>query len=233
MHPLPRIAIATLLLLAGAGTALHADDVGLVTKVTGQVTLQAGGATAPARFMGKVPDGAVLTVAAGGAVQVVFFAPARSETWSGPARFACGANGGRSLAGNPGARLVVRAVPGAARYRTVSRSFSDLGTRRIGAVLQRGNKNAPEPGIPPEKRAICAHARAEYEAALRDAPADDVTAELRYLAVLIYCRQYAEIRLEAIRVVKVALVKQPGNADLAQALADLEWLQAHPLGKGD
>ena len=217
------------LTLPRVGAQPPPSDVGLVTKLTGEVTYwNEGYQKTPASAEGfmKVRKGDHFKVPAGGLMQLVYFQSSQQETWKGPAAFVVG--DGRSqpegeaksqpevIVLPPGAQQGIQRIPVLLRRAGLSRS---------GAMQVRGvprpeprTSSAP-PALTQEEQAEIAVARETYQGMRKKAPADDVTAEMYFLGVLNDYEQYEEME----KVLKEALKKQPGN-DL---LKDLEkWVSA-------
>lgn len=164
------------LVLLLAAPAAHAQDVGLVNLVAGEVSYAARGA-APEKakpFM-KVRDGDRFRLAAGAQLRVVYFDGGRQERWRGPASFQAARRQSAPLSGAP---AEVLALPAGVPQR-IARVPELLQNARLGGVQLRGGGR---PGKADE--AALREARATYDSLRKRLPEDDITPELYLYAVL-------------------------------------------------
>jgi hypothetical protein len=225
--------VGALLLLLGSLASAAAQpppsDVGLVTKLAGEVTYwneayQRTPANVEA-FM-KVRKGDHLKVPAGGLVQLVYFQSSQQETWKGPAILVVGDGRGQPEGDTKAQPEVITLPPGAQQgIQRVPVLLRRAGLSRSGAMQVRGiqrpepRASAAPPALTQEEQAEIAAARETYQGMKKRAVADDVTPEMYFLGVLTDYEQYEEME----QVVKEALKKQPGN----ELLKDLEkWVSA-------
>jgi hypothetical protein len=227
--------LAVVLLVLGPSTTLQAQgparDVGLVTKLEGEVTywnesFQRNPAKAEA-FM-KVRQGDRFKVEPGGLIQVVYFQSSQQEVWRGPAAFVVGDGKGQAE-GDTKAKPEVTDMPAGASQgvQRIPALLRRAGLSRTGAMQVRGLPTGTaaqagsqtRPGLTPEEQSEVAAAKETYKGLRQKAKADDVTPELYLLGVLADYEQYEEME----SVLKDAQTKLPGN-DVLQGLAD--WVTA-------
>jgi len=206
--------------------ALPFSDAGIVTQAKGEMSGVSanGNAFAVEAFM-KVRDGDRLSVPGGGAVQIVFFANGRKETWKGPAEVLIGTGGGRSGKGGLGnpevAKLPFEVAGEMVRVGVLVEASR---RQRIGGVVVRGeaseNDADPMPPIPlsPEEEQTIAKARTAYEALRSSAADSDITPELYLFSVLADYDQFREMKT----LIEKMQRKQPENEEIALLSA---WLK--------
>src|SRR5690349_21233172 len=86
-------------ILAWAGAASAADDVGLVNQLNGDVSYSSGGSSAKAKSFMKVREGDKFIVHAGSQLRIVYFQGGRQELYSGPATLVAGAQASQQQTG--------------------------------------------------------------------------------------------------------------------------------------
>jgi len=183
-------------------------DVGLVNKLSGEVTHQSGTA-APVRtqaFM-KVRDGDRFTLPAGTELRVVYFQGGRQETWKGPGVFRAGTQQSEAVSGSP---AEVSTLPSTVPHRMsqIPELIQIARLGRSGGVQVRGAGKAPR--LTAEQKSELSDARATYSKLRVTAAADDVTPELYLYSVLQDYLLYDEMKPVAADMLK----RQPANADL-------------------
>lgn len=217
------------ILLLGALTALlrgspaHAQDAGLVTMLSGEVTY-ADERNPPATvepFM-KVREGDRLHVKAGGAVQLVYFQSNRQELWKGPAELLVGEAQSSLHPSSPPAQPEVKVLStGTAQgVQQVPLLLRRAGLVRVGGVALRGLPAAGRgprgaPALTAGQEADLAAARETYRGLRAGAREDDITPELYLLGVLGGLEQYEAMT----PVIADARARRPGDETLAR-LAD-------------
>jgi len=167
------------LLLAAlfAASAAGAQDVGLVDRVSGDVTYSApGGKAEKVKAYMKVREGDRFQVPASAQVRVVYFESARYERWAGPAMFRTTRERSTAIQGLP---AEVATLP-ASVPRRIARVPELLQNARLGGVQLRGIK-AP-PSVASEK--TLRDAKGTYESLRAKLPKDDIMPELFLYAVL-------------------------------------------------
>ncbi len=125
--PKKSVFLLAVALLIGAAAALaqsSSPDVGLVTKLSGKATYWNDQEKTPAKvqaFM-KVRQGDHIELAGEGALQLLYFASGRQETWKGPARLQAGS--GQSLT-PPGGQVTpeVKMLPASAAKKMAAAPF--------------------------------------------------------------------------------------------------------------
>jgi len=159
-----------LLQTAQAQTPAYA---GLIDRISGQVIARSasGNTFQPAAFS-RVRDGDELDLAAGAAVQVVYFEGRKRESWQGPARFRVKAAGGEALSGKAAASSEVKGAP----TRVALAAAGNV--QRIGGLTLRGG-----PTKIPDDAAV-ARARSDYAEWIKVADADDILPELYMIGFL-------------------------------------------------
>jgi hypothetical protein len=215
--------LAVVSLALGSPTALQAQgparDVGLVTKIEGEVTYwnesyQRTPAKAEA-FM-KMRQGDHFKAGPGALLQLVYFRSNQQEVWKGPAAFVVGDEKGQAE-GDTKARPEVTDLPAGASQglpripallrraglsRTGAMQVRGIPTDRVGQAGGQGRE-----ALTPEEQSEVAAARETYKGLRQKAKGDDVTPELYLLGVLADYEQYEEME----SVLKDAQKKQPGN----------------------
>lgn len=204
-------------LVAFAGLAPAADDVGLINQLSGEVNYRPmGAAAARASAFMKVREGDGFRLAAGARLRVVYFDGGRQETWEGPAEFTAGRREGKG-----GGKVTAAQLPGGAPQALAQTPelMQIVRVGRPGAVTVRGLK----PGPTPEQNAAVAQAEATYRSWAAGAAADDITPELYLLNVL---QQHG--RTDAMRQVAARMqAKAPNAPEVAEIVA---WVNGQASG---
>ncbi len=195
-------------------------DVGLVTKLSGEVTYwNESYQKTPARaqvFM-KMRKGDRFTVPAGGLVQLVYFLGGRQETWTGPAVLTIGdAESQIETEMRPETQPRVIILPAGATQgvRRIPALLRRAGLGRPGATNVRGGVvgSPPPVALTAEEEAEIAAAKETYQSLRKQTEAYDITPELYLLGVLTDYEQYGEME----KIIQEALRRQPGNEILKQ-----------------
>lgn len=192
-----------LIFLAGVSAA-HAQDVGVVDRVSGEVTFSAAGAK-PGKvkpYM-KVRAGDRFQIAAGAQVRVLYFEGARQERWAGPASFRAAKQGGKALSGSP---AEVAALPAGVPQR-IARVPELVRHAQLGGVQVRSGR---APGGKADGAAGLHEARATYDSLRARLAKDDITPELYLYAVL----SEHGLRDEMNRVAQEMRRRQPDNEEV-------------------
>ncbi|MBM4342301.1 MAG: hypothetical protein FJ100_02865 [Deltaproteobacteria bacterium] len=136
----------------GAGVLLWASPVlaqvtggpvGLVTRVTGVVTLAVGADALPAADFVQVVSGELYVVQEGGLIELVYFGDGRRERWAGPARMVVRPTGGTALSGTPQVSFLPASAVAALKKvppRGIATAEARAGGNRVRGL---------EPGAPP------------------------------------------------------------------------------------
>jgi len=193
-----------LIFLVGVSAA-QAQDVGVVDRVSGEVTFSAAGAKAgKVKPYMKVRAGDRFQVAAGAQVRVLYFEGARQERWAGPAGFRAAKQGGEALSGAP---AEVAALPAGVPQR-IARVPELVRHAQLGGVqLRSGSAQVGKPG----GQAGLNEARATYDSLRASRLAkDDITPELYLYAVL----SEHGLRDEMNRVAREMRRRQPDNEEV-------------------
>jgi hypothetical protein len=187
-------------------------DVALVNQVSGDVTFTplAGSPGKVQAFM-KLRDGDRIDVPAGAQVRVVFFEGARQERWTGPASFHTGRSAGEPVSGKP---ADVATLPAGASQR-IAQVPQLVQIAKLGGIQVRGMTPVQKASV--DQQSTVNAARAAYEQMRQDLPADDITPELYFYAVLYEYLRYDDMKT----VVDEMLRKQP-DSEQVKTLAD--WL---------
>ena len=225
------LVLLLLLILSTDGSTAKAQalppDVGIVTQLSGEATYWNESyqkTPEKAEVFIKIRRGDYFKVAAGSAIQLVYFENGRQETWKGPASLMVGevqsrVEKGRELAGQPEVVILsneasqgMRRIPVLLRRARLSRSG--------GGVMVRGLTGVSAKPVSPtkEEQAEIAMAKETYRKMRKQAKADDITPELTLLGVLADYEQHDEME----RVIQDAMKIQPDN----QILKELdEWVK--------
>jgi hypothetical protein len=217
---------AALLFLALAAPASRAAtaDVGLVTKLAGEVTYFNEAfqkEPAKARAFMKIRQGDRFTLAAGAEVRLVYFASAIQETWQGPAVLMVGVDKSQPAAGVGQPRVQALAADAAGGVKRLPALLQ--GKRPVlagqtadrltytGQIAVRGADSKGEEEVPPlspQAQSEIMSAEAVYQKAVKEAAPDDILPELVLMGVLAEHRRYR--RMETI--LEIAYRKQPDTA---------------------
>ena len=208
-------------------------DVGLITKLSGDVTYWNEDYQKPAKvqsFM-KIRRGDRFKVPVSALVQFVYFLGGRQETWKGPVAFRIG-----DSESHPEAEKGLQVQPKV----VIFPAGTTQGMRRIPVLLRRAGLYRPGAAqirgdieVPPLAIALTAEEEAEivaaketYLALRKQAGSGDITPELYLLGVLTDYEQYDDME----GVIAEALKRQPGN-DILEGLR--EWVHTQSSqGKG-
>jgi hypothetical protein len=192
--------ILSIWLLSSAWVSAKSDspDVGLVTKISGEITCCGEGTTAVQVFM-KVRSGDRFNVPEGGSLQLLYFEEGRQETWKGPLILIVGAKESR-VDGSPQAGPEVKYLPPKATRRIPDASFpppgpslESSGVIQTMAPLSPGREERAGPAKQADRQELGA-SRKLYRDMRKAAPAEDLTPEIYYLGVLADHKQYKEMR---------------------------------------
>jgi len=224
------VALVICALLVGAAPAAaqaSSPDVALVTKITGEVSYGSeGGPLKPAQTFMKIRQGDQFKVPKDGALQFVFFANGRQETWSGPSNLVIGDAAGQATGEKePLPKPEVIVLPAKATRRLVDAApLSGASLRYTGAIQTMAPQTTSPLGKPVQPLTAAAQidlkeAKKTYHQMLKKASADDVTPELYYLSVLADYGQTAEMA----EVVAAMAAKRPGDAAVKRMQ---DWVRA-------
>jgi len=199
-------------------------DVGLVTKLSGDVTYWGEGSQKQAKvqsFM-KVRRGDRFKLPAGALVQFVYFLGGRQETWKGPVAFTIGDSESYGEGVKKGMQVQPKVVifPAGATQgvRRIPVLLRRAGLSRPGAAQIRGDVEGSSPTIAltPAEEAEIAAAKETYWSLRKQTSSDDITPELYLLGILGDFEQYGEMG----SVIEEALKRRPDN-DILKGLR--EW----------
>lgn len=197
-----------LVLLAGAATAAHANDVGLVNHLSGDVSYASSGSTAKAKPYMKVRAGDRFSVPAGGQLRLVYFQGGRQESYAGPVTFTAGTQQSSVQNGaQPQVTTLPTGVPQKIAQTPELIQIARLG--RSGGVAVRG-VNA-ERRLTPQQQSEVKQAKQTYQQLRQGAAADDITPELYLYSVLQDHLLYTDMQ----QVVAEMHKRQPANPDVA------------------
>ncbi|MEW6386618.1 MAG: hypothetical protein AB1491_03780 [Thermodesulfobacteriota bacterium] len=215
------VAAFTLVFLLGTVPGQTAPaDVGLVTKLAGEVTYGTEEAQPkPGRvqaFM-KVRQGDLFKLPQGALLQVLFFASGRQETWKGPVTIKAGAGECRAAGkGKPQAEPEVKMLPAKVTKRMSGSALPvpESSLRYSGAIRTMAPacppKAKPRASLNKQAQAELKEAEKIYQDLGKQAAPDDITPELYFLGVLADYQQCPQME----KVIDTMLRKQPGNAAL-------------------
>ena len=164
--------LLAIVVLLHALAAQAAGDVGIFDRLSGEVSVQSssGGSFRALAFM-KVRDGDLVTVAAGGLAQIVYFDARKRELWQGPSSFRAGTAGGTRLSGQVAKVSEVKGVPN-----RDSLAFAG-NVQRLGSLTLRNLSLNPDD-------ATIAKAHADYLIWTAAAAPDDLMPELSMLGLV-------------------------------------------------
>jgi len=229
-----RICICVLVVLA-TEIAVRAQtlppDVGLVTKLSGDVTYQNEGyQKTPARaqaFM-KIRRGDRFILPERAQVQLVYFLGSRQENWKGPAVFRVGdsesqAEGKKGQQSQP--KVIILQPEATQGVRRIPVLLRRAGLSRSGVAQVRGGVEGAPTGIAltAEEEAEIAAAKENYRSMRKQTGYHDLTPELYLLGILADYEQYHEME----GVIREALKRQPDN-DVLKGLMEWAHTQASP-----
>jgi hypothetical protein len=193
-------ALSILLRVAATTAQTLPEDVGLVTKLTGEaVYWNKNESRQPAlvqSFM-KVRLGDHLKLLGPASLQVIYFVSGRQEAWKGPGTIVIGDRGSTAVADNkPSSAPEVLTWPTKAT-RGIGQAPLPLPRSSnffSGVIYTRGSKRPGKPApINDEEREKIDAAKNLFLKLKSGAKPDDLTPELYYLAVLGTYQQYAEM----------------------------------------
>ena len=207
--------LALLLLASSAAASAQGSDVGLVNLVSAGVTYAPlSGSPSEAKPFMRVRDGDRFNIPTGGQIRIVYFTSSRQERWSGPASFRASKGTGEAISGKAAEVTVLPAgVP-----QRIARVPDLMQSAKLGGIQVRGGLSRKQEASL-DQQTIVREARDTYERMRKDMPADDITSELYFYAVLHDYLLYEDMKA----VVEEMLRKQPGNEDL-KALAN--WVRS-------
>lgn len=194
---LRRLLVLLLLGWAGHGKAA-AEDVALVTAVTGSVSQLVGSAPKALEPFARLRQGEVLLLEGKAGIRLIFFDSLRQESWRGEGRLEIGSTRGKG-AGLPEPQ--VRVLP-------------ELVARQIAKTPSPDNPLRPAVG---RLRSIeiaeggLAKLDSDYSRLRKDAAADDINPEIFLLSGLFEMREFG--RLE--QTLKDLSDSRPGNMEIA------------------
>jgi hypothetical protein len=201
-------------------------DVGLVTKLSGEVNYWESGYHEPAKaqsFM-KIRRGDRFEISIGAVVQFIYFLGGRQETWKGPVALTVG-DSLSATKGEKGVQVQPKVVIFPARATQSMRRIPVLlrrtGLDRPGAPQIRADigESPATIALTQEEKAEITVARETYRALRKQAAPDDITPELYLLGIFTDYEQYGEME----GVIEEALRRQPDN-EILQGLK--EWVHA-------
>ena len=194
--------------LAFAGSALAAGDVGLINQLQGEASYTSGSGTAKVQAFMKVREGDRFTVPAGAQVRIVYFQGGRQEAYAGPASFTAGAQQSTVQSGsNPQVSVLPAGVPQKISQTPELIQIAKLG--RSGGVAVRGVNSAQR--LTPQQQAEVRQARQTYDQLRKSAAADDITPELYLYSVLQDHLLYDDMK----QVVGEMQKRKPSDPDVA------------------
>jgi hypothetical protein len=216
----------TAFLAAAAAAQTSLPDVGLITKLSGEVRFSnEAEKKEPAKvqaFM-KVRRGDRLKLPEAGSLTLLYFASGRQESWKGPGTIIAGDTESAAAAGQqPPSPPEVKLLP-------VKASRQMAGAPPVLTPAELGKSGVIQTMAPvcptPEKAAVPAPLSGEaqrkikeaeklYQELKKGAAADDVTPELYLFGVLAEYKQFPEM----LKLIDAMLEKRPGDA----ALKDLK-----------
>ena len=219
-------AVLILPIEVSTGAQTLPPDVGLVTRLSGDVTyMNEGYQKTPekAQPFVRIRQGDHFKLASGAMVQLVYFQSGRKETWKGPAVFVVGetqsrAQGEKGIQAQPEVTtLPTEASQGMRRIPILLRR---AGLSRSGTTQVRGVGGGPQKTITlsEEEKAEIKMAKEIYQSFRKQTKAEDITPELTLLGVLADYEQYEEME----KVIKDALKIQPESGVLKELL---DWVR--------
>jgi hypothetical protein len=219
----------TVFLAAAAAAQTSLPDVGLITKLSGDVRFSnEAEKKEPAKvqaFM-KVRRGDRLKLPEAGSLTLLYFASGRQESWKGPGTIIAGdtesaAAGGQQPPSPPEVKLIStkasRQMAGAPPVLTPA-DFGNSGVIQTMAPTC----PAPEKAAAPVPRTYEAQRKIKeaeklYQELKKGAAADDVTPELYLFGVLAEYKQFPEM----VKMIDAMLEKRPGDAALKNLKASV------------
>jgi CHAT domain-containing protein len=223
------LTVLIVFLAATAAAQTSLPDVGLITKVSGDVTFSnqtENKEPAKVQAFMKVRRGDNFKLNEAGSLTLLYFASGRQETWKGPATFVAGATESAAVgAGKSPPHPEVKLIPTKAT-KQIQGAPSPLPGSSIsiwGGIQTMTPADLAPPGPPAplseEAQRQIKEAEGIYQDLSKTAAASDVTPELYLLSVLGKYGQYAEMD----KLVDTMLRKTPGD----EAFKDLKaWVQS-------
>lgn len=191
------LVMLTLGLVAGQSNAA-ADDLALVTAVTGSVSQLGGSAPRALEPFVRLKQGDVLRLDGKAAVRLIFFESRRQESWQGEGQIEIGSTRGQGTGlAEPQVRVLTEAMA-----RQIAKTPSAGDPMRPGPARTRSIESA-------ESR--LAKLDSDYSRLRKDAAADDINPEMFLLAGLFEMREFG--RLE--QTLKDLSHSRPGNMEVA------------------
>lgn len=199
-------------------------DVGLVSKITGEV-VGSGEKPTPVQSFMKVRPGDRFAVPEGGSLQILYFDGGRQETWKGPVTLVAEEKGSRAdvppqaspadvkyLPAKATKRMAVASLPPPGSSLQFSGAIQTMAPRKTSEASAASRQGTPGQAKQADPRELKA-AKSLYNDMRKAAPADDLTPEVYYLGVLADHRQYKEME----RLVASMLKVRPSDPTL------LDW----------
>lgn len=213
------LSIVSLLICTSARADTPPADVGLLTRISGEVSLietDDPEDLLPAEPFMKVRAGDIFRLEESAVLQIVYFATGRKETWKGPARFRAGEKAGDAVDSDddalpPSPTVAEMSGEVTQEVRRVAMVLDPSRLYRTGSVQFR---SSGKPDRIPRSKPLSADARDDlnearqvYAKLLQEAAPEDITAELYLFGVLSDLGQYEEMA----RLIDVMRWKQPAN----------------------
>jgi hypothetical protein len=203
---IPALSLAAV--LAWAGAAFAAEDVGLVNQLSGDVSYTSGGTSTKAKAFMKVREGDKFIVHAGAQLRIVYFQGGRQEAFTGPATLVAGTQASQQQTGaQPQVSTLPAGVPQKIAQTPELVQIARLG--RSGGVAVRGAQQ--EQRLSPQAQAEVRQARQTYDQMRKTSAANDIVPEQYLYAVLQDHLLYGEMQ----SVVAEMQKRQPSNPDVA------------------
>jgi hypothetical protein len=233
--------VVILPVLETSARAAAAPDVGLITNLSGEVTYwnkQEKRPPAKAIAFLKTRQGDIFKLPEGAALQLIYFAGGRQETWKGPVTVKVGEGEGRAADKRPHCPPEVKVISSKVAKRmkaspvVVARTKAQTSgisqgmgeqTREVGVIPTMAPRRVP--ALLPAPKPLTAAARADvaqaegvYDRLKKNAKANDITPEIYLLSV------YAEYGLygKMVQVIDAGLAKKPGEAKLLELKAQVK-----------
>lgn len=231
--------LASLLFVLGGSAQVYgqAADVGLVTKLAGEAVYWNDTdqkQPAPVQNLMKVRQGDRLKIAAGGSLELLYFANGRQEAWQGPAIFQTGLEAGQAEQGGP-PQVVMVPPKVSQRIGQAALPLPRASLRYGGALRLMGAKEAPPEAKGPGRSQEGVQTGQAMKDAEKTAQALqqktkplDFTPQLYQLSVLAELGQYQEME----KIIDGMLKQKPKDPAL---MALKKWAQAQarqPAGPG-
>ena len=225
------LAMLTVFLAAAAAAQTSLPDVGLITKLSGDVRFSNEAEKkepAKAQAFMKVRRGDRLKLPEAGSLTLLYFASGRQESWKGPGTIIAGdtesaaAGGSQQTPSPPEVKLLPlkasRQMAGAPPVLTPA----DFGKSGIIQTMA-PTCPAPEKAAVPMPRTYEAQRKIKeaeklYQELKKGAATDDVTPELYLYGVLAEYKQFPEM----VKMIDAMLVKRPGDAALMNLKASVQ-----------